>query len=700
MLLNKRSFEFGEFLLQADKKILLRQDKPVPLTPKAIQLLLVLVENHGQVVSKEELMQIVWTDSFVEESNLTFTVSLLRKALGEDKQNLKFIETIPKRGYRFVSDVREIIEQNEVKIQNSDSTKPKKYLIPAVLVILLIGIITIAWYAGNGRLRKAAPILSEPFSLEKISTDGNVANAVISPDGKMVVYSSATAGDNQSIWLRQLDSGTNVELIPPSSFSYNGFAFSPDGTFVYFHRRSLVTGEGPNIYRVSIFGGIPQKIIERSTSQVSFSPDGAKVSFVRCDNTQQDEYCSIWMADAKDGSNEKKIAVSSNPNRISSQTFSPDGKSIVYAIGQSNNAANEFSLVELNIETGIEREFTSEKFFDIRKIVWLPDKSGLLITASRIPNRNFRLWSVSRTESVPLTKDSESYHALSLNNGANLIVSTHVKPDFQLKIFRTDNPSFPGSILANATSASFVENDKILFSSAMTGNEEIWSIQKDGTEKRQLTNNPADETTPIISPNGNSIFFTSNRTGQAQIWRMNRDGTNQTQITQTEGGFPLYVSPDGKWVYYRSGVKKNLWRVSTEGHSEQLVRDRRSFTPAFSSDGSQVAYLSNNQEKGVIEILSLSNWQILKSFPLAAGKSGALRLMWSDNGKSLFYLVSDSNYKNNALWKQSLNSTPPQKIADLGDELIEAINIAPDGKSFVIVQGSWKYDAVLLKGLK
>ncbi|NJM52250.1 MAG: transcriptional regulator, partial [Blastocatellia bacterium] len=98
MLLKTHSFEFGEFCLEGNEKILLRQGKPVSLTPKALQLLSVLVENHGKIVEKEDLMRTVWADSFVEESNLTFTISILRKTLNDGKTN-RFIETIPKRGY-------------------------------------------------------------------------------------------------------------------------------------------------------------------------------------------------------------------------------------------------------------------------------------------------------------------------------------------------------------------------------------------------------------------------------------------------------------------------------------------------------------------------------------------------------------------------------------------------------------------------
>ena len=106
MLLERRKFEFEDFLLDTREKILLHDGKPVSITPKAFQLLLVLVENHGHLVEKDELMNSVWADSFVEEANLAFTIRLLRKALNDDAQKPRFIETVPKRGYRFIAGVK------------------------------------------------------------------------------------------------------------------------------------------------------------------------------------------------------------------------------------------------------------------------------------------------------------------------------------------------------------------------------------------------------------------------------------------------------------------------------------------------------------------------------------------------------------------------------------------------------------------
>ncbi len=121
MSLETQSFEFGEFLLDAKEKVLLCEGKPLSITPKAFELLCALIGKHGQLIEKNELMTAVWADSFVEEGNLTFTIRLLRKALGDDAQNPRFIETVPKRGYRFIAEVKEISVENESKTNTAQA---------------------------------------------------------------------------------------------------------------------------------------------------------------------------------------------------------------------------------------------------------------------------------------------------------------------------------------------------------------------------------------------------------------------------------------------------------------------------------------------------------------------------------------------------------------------------------------------------
>lgn len=166
MLLKTKSFEFEEFRLNTEERVLLRQSEIVSLTPKAFQLLLVLVKNQGRTVQKSELMKEVWADSFVEEGNLTFTINLLRKTLGDDRQNPRFIETIPKHGYRFIAEVKTIEEYPAINRNESQTDvflpKPtfpgneparRNYLF-AVVSLLVLFIVTIGLGAYLSKQQK------------------------------------------------------------------------------------------------------------------------------------------------------------------------------------------------------------------------------------------------------------------------------------------------------------------------------------------------------------------------------------------------------------------------------------------------------------------------------------------------------------------------------------------------------------------
>src|SRR5688572_8778172 len=454
-------YEFANFRLDRSEKVLLRSGKTVPLTPKVFDTLEILVENTGKLLEKDELMQRLWQDRFVEESNLTSNIKMLRKALGDDAARPEFIETVPRRGYRFIAEVNKTSSENGVgndagraiakdPVSSSSSARFKGFLVvPIAILVMGIGF-SGYWFAKNANGGAAAPILSALFATQKLSTNGKVFTAAISLDGKNVVYTNEIEG-KQSVWLRQLDTGNNVEIIPPSDDFYYGLTLSPDGNFLYFTRKPKDLEGQADIYRLSIFGGIPTKIVSETQGNISVSADGEKISFRRC-YYREEEYCSLWIADASDGKNERKLASRSRPIRIGDNEISPDGKSVAFAVGQSENQANEFGLVEVNIESGAERELTAEKFFNIKHLAWLPDGSGLLITARKSTEINFRIWQVSTDsgEALPLTKDSESYSALSLDREAVRLVSAQTKQDFHLHLVNLENPS-SNRLLANAS---------------------------------------------------------------------------------------------------------------------------------------------------------------------------------------------------------------------------------------------------------
>ena len=192
---DNHSYEFGRFRLKPAERVLLREGEPVPLTPKVFDILVTLVEHGGQVVAKDDLMKRVWPNTFVEEGNLTQNISLLRKALGESSGGVQFIETVPRRGYRFVADTNQSWgngAEHDIPEVRIDSTpvvpipdtvnragvkRTPFYALAAGLVVM--GIIGLVYFTGRGTTGEAAPIGSIavlPFVDESADPDAEYIN--------------------------------------------------------------------------------------------------------------------------------------------------------------------------------------------------------------------------------------------------------------------------------------------------------------------------------------------------------------------------------------------------------------------------------------------------------------------------------------------------------------------------------------------
>lgn len=724
----KHLFEFGEFRLNTKEKMLLRGDESVPLSPKIFELLALFVENHGQLVEKNEIMEKIWADSFVEESNLTFSIRQLRKILNDTAQNPTYIETVWGHGYRFIAPVIEtngvgselpeniaveLIEETPypsaklVERKNSQSFLP----IAALVILLLISLTAVLiWSRNNLRSSVAAPILEAEFKSEQLTNAGGVYEATISPDGKLMAYLNEIGGKT-GIWLKQLETGENTEIVQNTDDAYYGLDFSKDGRELYFSRGPKVDeARKINIYRISILGGIPKEVIIDVRGLFSLSPDSRQISFVRC-LRQDNDFCSLFIADT-DGKNEQKLLTRPRPIRLEDNQFSPDGKSIAVAIGQSRTSSSEFGLVEADIESKTEREITDHKFSNIHYLRWLPDKSGILLTAYEPPNNSVKIFQVSnQTREVRLlSKDSISYDNISLDKAAKKLVTTQVTANFRLWAASISEPTSAKPISQSAPAmyygqslCVFTSNGNIVYASGSDSNQHIWIMNADGTNQRQLTGGEGTNWQPRLSPDQKYIFFASNRTGSAQIWRMNIDGSNQTQISEgKDGNRPIFVSADGKTIYFESPRDSNLGKltIGDDGKSSSsIVSTERMFQPEVNPAGETIAYFSRGKTQYFqIALMSLADGKIIKSIPLGDEKAFPEKVIWSADGRSLFTLSRGE--KNFVVWKHSPETGKAEMFADLGEERVSDFALSPDGKSFIYVRGKELHDAFLITGLK
>ena len=222
-----RLYEFGPFHLVPHKRLLLKGNEPVSLTPKVIETLMVLVENRERMVSKDELMKILWPDSFVEESNLSQNIFVLRKALG-DSQEKRYILTIPGKGYQFIEEVREVSEQPEAPVIVPD-LKPRVLIAKAenragwgwaavsVLILLIVGGASLAYHwrqQANSQIKGKNPA---EVKLRRSIAVLEFRNLSKHPEDEWL--STALA----EMFRTELAAGDQLRLVPGDQISQSGF---------------------------------------------------------------------------------------------------------------------------------------------------------------------------------------------------------------------------------------------------------------------------------------------------------------------------------------------------------------------------------------------------------------------------------------------------------------------------------------------
>ena len=266
--------QFGPFSIDVRERVLRRDGEAVPLTPKAFDLLAALIEQPGQLVSKEELLQKVWPDTFVEESNLTYNVFALRKALGDSADNAQYIETVPKRGYRFTATVSPVVAENGGRPPSgpgakTDSTteerppelKAAQTQVPArsswrrwALPLAAAAALTTLYFAVQPRRSSSEAMRALPLT----SLPGVVRSPSLSPDGTFVAFSwTGPQQDNADIYVQQISTGSPLRLtVDPGSD--NSPSWSPDGRTIAFVRRPP-SGQRIEVWLIPPLGGPERK---------------------------------------------------------------------------------------------------------------------------------------------------------------------------------------------------------------------------------------------------------------------------------------------------------------------------------------------------------------------------------------------------------------------------------------------------------
>ncbi len=691
---------FDQFEIDLDRRLVLRFGEPLSLNPKALDVLIALVEKRGSVLSKEYLLERIWPGQFVEENNLTVHIAAVRKLLGERKGEHRFIITVPGRGYKFVGEIREadteiVIEQHKLErivieeeggmtdVAVIDSQAPlavrfRTIMSRANLILPITALLVATAFGGwlylsrpNASRTAASEVNAEKLKARIFTTSGGIPHRVaISPSGKLIAYAQRYQGLD-TIWLGDTESNNSIQITPESGRIHNYVGFSPEERQIYFTARDdnhLIW----TLMRVSIYGGAVQSLTTGVHSSISFSPDGKKFAFIRRDDARTDQTFLI-VADADTGKNEQILLQTEKPQRIFSMgsAWSPDGSEIV--VGISDTQGENCEITAVNVKDGSLSKIGEKACLQNSNLAWLHDGSGIVVTGDvgdETGNNQIKLISYPAGEVRRITNDTLNYGNYSLSVSADhrvAVLQTREDP----KIWLGDATESARNILEGSRVRSegmhgldIAPDGKLLYTVSAGDSRTIWEMEEDGTNQRQLTPSQKDSNDTQISATADNRFivFAANRSGESEIWRSSREGSNLTQLTHGGGNSEPTLTPDGLQIIYtaRRDGKSSLWRVSIEGSKPTQIINEEASWAAVSPDGKYIACSYGKAFDAVdkrIAIFPVDGGKPLKI--LNIDKNGVMfnRLRWSPDSRAIVYkdLVQ-------GLWRQELDAAKPMRL--------------------------------------
>jgi serine/threonine protein kinase/Tol biopolymer transport system component len=571
---------------------------------------------------------------------------------------------------------------NEVKVH------PRRATVTLSIIALVIAGAAIGLY----RLVKLAqrPESFQGMKLTKVTSAGNVVEgeSAISPDGKYVAYVAEEAGQ-QTLLVRQVATSSDVQIAPPATTEYSGLTFSPNGDYVYY---AVVDNKRVStLYRVAAFGGPSRKLIENADGPVSFSPDGSRVVFVR-------DKRLLMIANA-DGTSVQTLATAGDGKTWEHPAWSPDGQTIACGVFQTSDS--KFHLAGIAVKDGAERPISSALWLFLGGMAWLPDGSGLLLAARDPESKLTQIWFLSYPEGKArrVTNDLSKYLGLTLTADGKTLLSVQSERVSNIWMVPGGDTSLARRLTTEAgkdeglEGLSWTPDGRIVYSARPTGTWDLWIINQDGTNNRQLTFN-ARAYFPSVTPDGRYIVFASDRAGSQNIWRMDLDGGNVKQLTNSAGiaGYPN-CSPDGQWVVYHIYDKKmTIWKVPIDGGTPIQLTHEYSERPSFSPDGKSVLCRYGDPSPKMALIPSDGGPPArLIDLPEVAQSNF---FQWALDGRGVVYVISRDRVYN--LWSQSLDGGPPKQLTSFSSDRIFKFAWSRDGKLLALARGHEGSDVVLI----
>ena len=504
-----------------------------------------------------------------------------------------------------------------------------------------------------------------------------------------------------SLSLRNVPTNSITQVQPPADVYYNGLRFSPDGNYLYFVRSDPGNGDLKFLYRAPLLGGTPERLAEDVDSNVTFSPDGRRVAFMRYDNPEQGKYRVIVRS--LDSGEEKTLATGPTNHAMFNPTWSPDGKIIVCIEQQPGNALSGLRAIDTVNGTQQLVAASSAAFI---LATWLPDGHGLLLLladqSTNLSRHQITYVSYPGGVITPITRDTNNYSDLSVSATGQIFATVLSEARWNLQVMSASSDGADAHAVESAASYSnfsWTHDGQLIYDKDNTlrwVNPESKATGPFSTQPNAIDGDPWE-----CSDQHTLIFLHGTPTGKSSqnVWRAHASGGNLKQLSQGDHDNYPVCAPDSRSVFYMDGDRKVV-QVSLDGASARKVSELP--TAGFfgvSPDGKTVAFAmidhaAGHEEK--IVLVAVDTGQVQKTLHFERDRVTGL-IQFSQDGKSLIYTTRASGVDN--LWQQPIDGSPGKPLTSFKSEHIWDFHWSPDGGKLAMVRGHTDSDVVLIRDM-
>lgn len=679
---------FGLFEADLQTGELRKSGIRVPLQGQPFQVCAILLSHSGKLVTREELRQQVWPeDTFVDfDHALNTAITKIRLALGDEADNPRFVETLPRRGYRFIAPVEKPSPLPPAPSSKGplEGLKAKKsWLVASTAFLVLLAGIGIWRFA---RARSEAPL--PPIEVAPLAgLPGVQIDPAFSPDGNQVAF-VLRGTENCGIYTTMVGGEKSLRLT--SECQDTSPTWSPDGRRVAFYRY-FEDGNGMAIRVVPALGGSEHRLYKGPYNPwargLDWSPDGKMVAFSGGKGDKSGTWISLLsLAD----STTRQLTSPSGQEGDYSPAISPDGSTVAFVRGILAGAVDDLYLVPT--AGGVPTRLTFDKTWIRGSPTWTPDGRDIVFSSAR--GGLDSLWRISASGGTPRPVTGVGVIATSPSispRGNELVYMQSFIKENILRLNLKDEKHSQGlpAVLNLGKGRNWRPNfspdgKKFVFESVL-GHAEIWSCDSDGTNCGQLTSLQGTAGAPRWSPDGHYIafefrpkerseiyllevatgiprllptlpgannggpswsrdgrwiYFYSDQGGQPfQIWKIPVKGGPPEQVTK-DGGLFAAESADGRFLYYSKYESHGIWRVPLSGGETKRVLDQAGehawHNWALARNG--IYFLTYHESGGVLEFFEFATGKT--TAVLTSDKPPGVGLALSADGKSILYAES------------------------------------------------------------